>query len=135
MDAQADLSLSWTHTHFVGFVMSWLIYISSTLSCSNLHDQTKILFSSLDAKLFFFNHTNFAFSRHFFFILAGGGGARGEKGGGRKGGGRREKGGGRREKRREGEGRKGRGRREKGGGRRAPLPPPPPPEQNKLRHM
>ena len=25
-DAQADLSLRWTHTHFVGFVMSWLIY-------------------------------------------------------------------------------------------------------------
>ena len=23
-DAQADLSLHWTHTHFVGFVMSWL---------------------------------------------------------------------------------------------------------------
>ena len=25
-DAQADLSLCWAHTHFVGFVMSWLIY-------------------------------------------------------------------------------------------------------------
>ena len=24
-DAQADLSLCWEHTHFVGFVMSWLI--------------------------------------------------------------------------------------------------------------
>ena len=24
-DAQADLSLRWVHTHFVGFVMSWLI--------------------------------------------------------------------------------------------------------------
>ena len=24
-DAQADLSLRWTHSHFVGFVMSWLI--------------------------------------------------------------------------------------------------------------
>ena len=24
-DAQADLSLRWTHTHFVGFVMTWLI--------------------------------------------------------------------------------------------------------------
>ena len=24
-DAQADLSLRWAHTHFVGFVMSWLI--------------------------------------------------------------------------------------------------------------
>ena len=26
-DAQADLSLRWAHTHFVGFVMSWLTYI------------------------------------------------------------------------------------------------------------
>ena len=26
-DAQADLSLRWAHTHFVGFVMSWLISI------------------------------------------------------------------------------------------------------------
>ena len=25
-DAQADLSLCWAHTHFVGFVMSWLIF-------------------------------------------------------------------------------------------------------------
>ena len=25
MDAQADLSLRWAHTHFVGFVMRWLI--------------------------------------------------------------------------------------------------------------
>ena len=25
-DAQADLSLRWAHTHFVGFVMSWLVY-------------------------------------------------------------------------------------------------------------
>ena len=24
-DAQADLSLRWVHTHFVGFVMMWLI--------------------------------------------------------------------------------------------------------------
>ena len=27
-DAQADLSLHWAHTHFVGFVMSWLICVS-----------------------------------------------------------------------------------------------------------
>ena len=27
-DAQADLSLRWVHTHFVGFVMSWLTIIS-----------------------------------------------------------------------------------------------------------
>ena len=24
VDAQVDLSLRWAHTHFVGFVMSWL---------------------------------------------------------------------------------------------------------------
>ena len=28
--AQADLSLRWTHTHFVGFVMSWLIFRTVT---------------------------------------------------------------------------------------------------------
>ena len=28
-DAQADLSLRWAHTHFVGFIMPWLIYCSS----------------------------------------------------------------------------------------------------------
>ena len=27
MDAQADLSLRWVHSHFVGFVMSWLIFM------------------------------------------------------------------------------------------------------------
>ena len=27
-DAQADLSLRWAHTHFVGFVMSWLICLT-----------------------------------------------------------------------------------------------------------
>ena len=26
VDAQADLSLCWAHTHFVGFVMLWLIF-------------------------------------------------------------------------------------------------------------
>ena len=36
-DAQTDLSLRWAHTHFVGFVMLWLIYIDTRqglqLSC------------------------------------------------------------------------------------------------------
>ena len=27
VDSQADLSLRWAHTHFVGFVVSWLIYM------------------------------------------------------------------------------------------------------------
>ena len=31
-DAQADLSLRWAHSHFVGFVMSWLIYCKSCSS-------------------------------------------------------------------------------------------------------
>ena len=26
VDAQADLSLGWAHSHFVGFVMRWLIW-------------------------------------------------------------------------------------------------------------
>ena len=26
-DAQADRSFRWAHSHFVGFVMSWLIYV------------------------------------------------------------------------------------------------------------
>ena len=26
-DAEADLSLRWAHSHFVGFVMSWLKYM------------------------------------------------------------------------------------------------------------
>ena len=26
-DAQADLSFRWAHTHFVGFVMSWLTFV------------------------------------------------------------------------------------------------------------
>ena len=30
--AQADLSLCWGHTHFVGFVMSWLIYVFTHLN-------------------------------------------------------------------------------------------------------
>ena len=29
MDAQADPSLRWAHTHFVGFVMSWLICLEA----------------------------------------------------------------------------------------------------------
>ena len=39
-DAQADLSLRWVHTHFVGFVMSWLIYWILLLSV----DSTKHYF-------------------------------------------------------------------------------------------
>ena len=31
-DAQADLSLRWAHTHFVGFVMSWLLWLISHIS-------------------------------------------------------------------------------------------------------
>ena len=32
-DAQADLSLHWAHTHFVGFVMSWLICFGHVSFC------------------------------------------------------------------------------------------------------
>ena len=34
-DAQADLSLCWAHTHFIGFVMSWLIFVIFILSGSS----------------------------------------------------------------------------------------------------
>ena len=34
VDAQADLSVCWAHTHFVGFVMSWLIYVLNWLNSS-----------------------------------------------------------------------------------------------------
>ena len=30
-DAQADLSLRWAHSHFVGFVMGWLIFLTFTV--------------------------------------------------------------------------------------------------------
>ena len=48
-DAQADLSLRWTHTHFVGFVMSRLLYktIMKIQSCNleitfnNRHHQSQ----------------------------------------------------------------------------------------------
>ena len=39
VDAQADLSLCWPHTHFVGFVMSWLISMYLTwrqITCRNV---------------------------------------------------------------------------------------------------
>ena len=36
-DAQADLSLRWAHTHFVGFVMRWLIYTCMTILSYRTH--------------------------------------------------------------------------------------------------
>ena len=35
-DAQADLSLCWAHTHFVGFVMSWLINECAAWCCGRM---------------------------------------------------------------------------------------------------
>ena len=35
-DSQADLSLRWVHSHFVGFVMSRFIYCSISMSRSGL---------------------------------------------------------------------------------------------------
>ena len=37
-DAQADESLRWAHTHFVGFDMSWLMRCSCVLVCSLMAD-------------------------------------------------------------------------------------------------
>ena len=48
-DAQADLSLRWVHTHFVGFVMSWLILSQQSHLYKHLqvsHDMTKCVFRS-----------------------------------------------------------------------------------------
>ena len=36
-EAQADLSLRWAHTYFVGFVMSWLIYHGCYVRTLNWH--------------------------------------------------------------------------------------------------
>ena len=42
--AQADLSLRWAHTHFVRFVMSWLIFNSSEQSlCDPVHSIFKAM--------------------------------------------------------------------------------------------
>ena len=38
-DAQADLSLRWAHTHFVGFVMSWLMCQSSVAPATSWQNQ------------------------------------------------------------------------------------------------
>ena len=35
-DAQADLSLRWAHSHFVGFVMSWLKWFNTWLLAHNV---------------------------------------------------------------------------------------------------
>ena len=43
VDAQAHLSLRWAHTHFVGFVMSWLIWASSRKNLSSVMcDQVRL---------------------------------------------------------------------------------------------
>ena len=38
-DAQADLNLHWAHSHFVGFIVSWLTYINSKGSCESVNPQ------------------------------------------------------------------------------------------------
>ena len=42
-DAQADLSRRWAHTHFVGFVMSRLIWIRHNLNAESLQSTHKII--------------------------------------------------------------------------------------------
>ena len=44
-DAEADLSLRWAHTHFVGFVMLWLIW---DLSAWQLIKMMKDFFGSFN---------------------------------------------------------------------------------------
>ena len=44
MDAQADPSLRWAHTHFVGLVMSWLIYFALTYQLNAcFHSKNKMI--------------------------------------------------------------------------------------------
>ena len=40
-DSQADPSIRWAHTHFVGFVMSWLIWFGYSLESSQLDSSSK----------------------------------------------------------------------------------------------
>ena len=50
MDAQADLSLRWAHTHFVGLVMSWLkCCILFSLEILNYRNDPKFLDSQVCA--------------------------------------------------------------------------------------
>ena len=44
-DAQADLSLRWAHTHFVGFVMSWLIWLRMIRTVNNFLKAEWFLFN------------------------------------------------------------------------------------------
>ena len=45
-DAQADLSLRWAHTHFVGFVMSWLFSLLSSIERENLYSGVSTRYDS-----------------------------------------------------------------------------------------
>ena len=47
-NAQADLSLCWAHTHFVGFVMSWLICINTKTHIKEMAPNDRFRFSWFD---------------------------------------------------------------------------------------
>ena len=66
-DAQADLSLRWVHTHFVGFVMTWLIYMSYNKG------QTSILLAFSSSKPHFLKSvfTHSLILKNIVFILFG----------------------------------------------------------------
>ena len=52
VEAQADLSFRWAHTHFVGFVMSWLILLKQCMTLLHIHKMYKGWLSKLFIKVF-----------------------------------------------------------------------------------
>ena len=52
---QADLSLGWVHSHFVGFVMSWLIYLTYQMPTKEQHS-TSLALTDHSTRSTMFNH-------------------------------------------------------------------------------
>ena len=59
-DAQADLSLRWAHTHFLGFVMSWLILLKQCMTLLHIHKMYKGWLCKLFIKVFMPRHQKVA---------------------------------------------------------------------------
>ena len=75
MDAQADLSLRWAHSHFVGFLTRWLIFVIQLFQ--NMYTNIKVILlmisfglagaTSPSAELFYRDRkaaSNFTFYTH-----------------------------------------------------------------------
>ena len=65
VDAQVDLNLRWAHSHFVGFVMSWLIFLPWRCAWELLHSLIHVLYFLSITKL-----TNYCFVKCIFFHSA-----------------------------------------------------------------